>query len=105
MPQDVEERARVRLGELVKKLSRCGADFAAVARAETDEKQEAERGGEIGWLAEEQLMPAVRPVVVRLPKDGVSEPVRLDDGWHVLKVLDVRPAGTSPFAEVRQRGR
>ncbi len=98
---DVEERARVRLDALVKKLSRRGADFAAAARAETDERGAAERGGEIGWLAEEQLMPAVRQVVVGLPKDGVSEPVRLDDGWHVLKVLDVRPARTSPLAEVR----
>lgn len=98
---DVEKRARVRLDEVVKKLSRRGADFAAMARAETDEKGAAERGGEIGWLAEEQLMPAVRQVVVRLKKDGVSEPVRMDDGWHVLKVLDVRPARTRPLAEVR----
>ncbi len=98
---DVGERARVRLDELVKKLSRRGADFAAVARAETDEKGAVERGGEIGWLAEEQLMPAVRQVVVKLPKDAVSEPVRLDDGWHVLKVLDARPARTLPLAEVR----
>jgi parvulin-like peptidyl-prolyl isomerase len=98
---EAEKRARARVDELVKKLSKRGADFAAVARAETDEKGSAERGGDLGWVTEEQLVPAIRQVVTKLPKDGVSEPVRMDDGWHVLKVVDVRPAGTRPLQEVR----
>jgi parvulin-like peptidyl-prolyl isomerase len=96
-----EGKARGRLDEIVKKLKRRGADFAAVARAESDETGAASRGGEIGWLSEDQMVPGIRSTVVKLAKDGVSEPIRLDDGWHVVKVLDTRPASTRPLAEVR----
>jgi hypothetical protein len=98
---EVEARARARVEDIVKRLSRRGARFALIARTDSDEKGAAARGGELGWLSEEQLVPGVRAAVTRLPKDGVSAPVRLEDGWHVLKVLDLQPASTRPLAEVR----
>jgi parvulin-like peptidyl-prolyl isomerase len=98
---DVEARARARVEDIVKRLSRRGARFASIARTDSDEKGAAERGGELGWLSENQLVPGIRQVVTRLPRDGVSEPVRLEDGWHVLKVLDLQPASTRPLSEVR----
>jgi len=78
------------------------ADFAAVARELSDEREVAVRGGEIGWLAEEQIVPGIRATVVGLSKGGVSEPVRLDDGWHILKLLDVRAPSVRTLAEVRE---
>ncbi len=99
--KDAEEKARRRIDEVGKKLKQKGADFAAVARAESDEKEGAQRGGEIGWLTEAQMIPGIRSVVTNLPKDAVSDPVRLDDGWHVVKVLETKPASTRPLAEVR----
>jgi len=97
-----EEQVRKRLDEVKRLLAAKGADFAAIARAHSDEKEGAARGGEIGWLGEAQLVPAMRPVVAALAKDGVSEPVRLDDGWHVTKLLDQRKASVRPLAEVRE---
>jgi peptidylprolyl isomerase len=36
-----------------------------------------------------------------LPKAGVTDPIRLEDGWHVLKLLDTEAAHSRPLAEVR----
>jgi len=47
------------------------------------------------------VVPGIRPVVTSLVKDAVSDPVRLDDGWHVVKLLDLRPASVRPLDEVR----
>ena len=47
------------------------------------------------------MVPGIRATVAGLAKDQVSDPVRLDDGWHVLKLLDVKPAATRTLAEVR----
>jgi peptidylprolyl isomerase len=99
--KDAEEKARRKLDEVTRRLKQ-KADFAAVARELSDERDTAARGGEIGWLAEEQIVPGIRATVVGLSKGAVSEPVRLDDGWHVLKVLDARPATVRTLAEVRE---
>jgi len=91
-----------RADALAKRLQAPQADFAAVARTESEEKSGAERDGEIGWLSEEQMVPGIRAPVAALAKDQVSAPIRLDDGWHFLKLLDVRPAGKKPLKEVRE---
>jgi peptidylprolyl isomerase len=98
----MEDKTRKRLEEVVKRLKVKGADFAAMARSDSDDRQSAPQGGEIGWLAEAQVLPGIRATAAGLLKDAVSEPVRLDDGWHVLKLLDLRPPSTRPLAEVHE---
>ncbi len=100
--KDGEEKARKRLEEVTRKLKRKGAEFAAVARTDSDEKTAAGSGGEIGWLTEGQMVPGIRAVVTGLASGAISDPIRLDDGWHVVKVLETRPASTRPLAEVRE---
>jgi Parvulin-like peptidyl-prolyl isomerase len=99
-PPDAKTSAR--LDEVVRKLKAKGADFAAIARDHSDNKAETAKGGEIGWLSEPQMMPAIVRALAGLKKGAVSDPVRLDDGWHVLKLLDDRPAAAPlPLSEVR----
>lgn len=104
-PTEAQEGAsakvHARLEAVNRKLRQKGADFAAIAKAESDEKATAARGGEIGWLTEEQMVPGIRAAVLSLPKEAVSEPIRLADGWHIVKVLEEKPAGTRPLPEVR----
>jgi len=96
-----EDAARKKLDDLLKKARQPGADFAALARSASDDAATAEREGEIGWVAEPDLRPEIRSQVVGLAKAGISDPVRLDDGWHVLKLLDTEASHTRPLAEVR----
>jgi peptidylprolyl isomerase len=96
-----EESGKRRIQDAARRIKEKGADFAALARAESEEKESAPRGGEIGWLSEAQMVPGIRKVVLELAKGGVSDPVRLDDGWHLLKLLDARPPSVRPLAEVR----
>jgi parvulin-like peptidyl-prolyl isomerase len=96
-----DERGQKRLDEVLKKLKQ-KTDFAVVARELSDERDTAQRGGEIGWLAEQQIVPGIRSTALSLSKGGVSEPVRLDDGWHVVKLLDVKPPSVRTLAEVRE---
>ncbi len=98
-----EDKAKARLDDAGKRLKAKGADFAALAQELSDDKDSGAKGGEIGWLAEPQIAPDIRQAVSGLAKDGLSEPVRLDDGWHLLKLLDTKPAGTAALAEVRDR--
>jgi parvulin-like peptidyl-prolyl isomerase len=94
-----EDKAKKSLDEIVAKLKAPGADFAALARTEGDSRD----GGDLGWLPETQIRPEIRTQVMGLAKNSVSEPVRLDDGWHILKLVDTKAAYTRTLPEVREQ--
>ncbi|MDB6006134.1 MAG: peptidyl-prolyl cis-trans isomerase [Prosthecobacter sp.] len=56
---------------------------------------------EIGWLTENQIQPEIRTRMPVLKSHTVSQPIRLDDGWHLLKVLDIRESYTPTLDQVR----
>ena len=90
-----------KLDTTVKQLKVKGADFAAIARTSSEEAASAARGGEIGWLTEDQVQPGIREHLPKLKPGGVTEPIQLDDGWHILKVLDIREPFTPPLDQIR----
>jgi parvulin-like peptidyl-prolyl isomerase len=95
------DKAQAKLETIKKSMHQTGADFAPIAKAESEEPESAARGGEIGWLSESQIQPEVRSQVGSLVKNSVSEPIRLEDGWHILKVLDIKEAYTPTLEEIR----
>jgi len=100
-PKEAQDKARTRVEEISKAVK--SGDFAAVARDRSEERETASRGGEVGWLAESQLQPEIRSKVASLPKGAVTEPVRLADGWYVVKVLDLKDAHTATLDEVKDQ--
>jgi len=107
LPKDADkaatDKAKAKLDAVSKKLKEKNADFAAIASAESDEATSKARGGEIGWIAEEQVQPGIREKLPKLAAATVSEPVKLDDGWHILKVLDSKEAHTATLDQVRDQ--
>jgi parvulin-like peptidyl-prolyl isomerase len=93
---------QAKLDATLKLLKEKDADFAAIARKNSDEVVSAAKGGEIGWLAEDQIQPEIRAKLPALMLNTVSEPIRLSDGWHILKVLDIREANTPTFDQIRE---
>jgi parvulin-like peptidyl-prolyl isomerase len=96
-------KAQSKLEAVKKSLRQSGADFAAIAKANSEEPESASRGGEIGWLAENQVQPEVRPQATSLSKNATSEAIRLEDGWHILKVLEIKEAYTPTLDELRSQ--
>ena len=74
-------------------------DFAALARQSSDDKNSAEKGGDLGWMQENILLPDLRHALTGLATNAVTEPVRTPDGWHVLKVLGVKAPAVATLAE------
>lgn len=104
-PRDADEatvtKAQAKVTLLSKRVHAKDADFAAIAKEQSEEPTSAARGGEIGWLTENQIQPEIRAKIPGLKLFSISEPIRLDDGWHVLKVLDVREPYTPTLEQVR----
>jgi parvulin-like peptidyl-prolyl isomerase len=95
------DKVQMKLDNAKKSLHQKEADFAAIARGQSDESQSAAKGGEIGWLAENQIQPEIRSQISGLTKGTVSDPIRLVDGWHIIKILDTKDPYTPSLDEVR----
>lgn len=92
---------KAKLDSVQKQLKAKNADFAAIARTSSEEPASAAQGGEIGWLTEDQIQPEIRAKLPDLTKGSVTEPVKLQDGWHILKLLDLREPRTPALDEIR----
>lgn len=80
-----------------------GADFAALARAHSDDVGSKAAGGDLGWI-EKGVMPAAFEQALFAMRPGeVRGPVRTDAGWHVIQLREVKAAADVPFEQVRER--
>jgi peptidylprolyl isomerase len=99
--KDAEDAARKKLNEAVKKVRAPGAEFGKLAKSLSEDTASAERDGELGWVSEPDLRPEIRAQVTGLAKAGISDPIRLEDGWHIVKLLDTEASRSRPLGEVR----
>jgi len=101
-PKD-SDKAPAKLAAVEKALKAPDADFAKIAKANSDEATSAAKGGEIGWIGEEQLQPDIRKSTSSLKKGAVSTPIKLADGWHILKMLEIKEPYTAPLSELHDQ--
>jgi parvulin-like peptidyl-prolyl isomerase len=92
-PQEDEEVHKKASG-IRAQAARPNSDFAELARKNSQDAQSADKGGDVGWLQETNMIPPVREAVSGLIESGISQPVRAADGWHILKLLAMKPAAT-----------
>ncbi len=79
-----------------------GEDFAALARSFSQEPATAENGGELPRLANKgSFVPPFDRAAWALGEGEVSDVVRTRFGFHIIKLLERKPASYKPFEEVR----
>jgi parvulin-like peptidyl-prolyl isomerase len=83
-----------KIQEIADLLKKPGADFAAIAKEQSD-ADNASTGGDMGWTVRLQVEKAVEDVLFRLQPGQVSDPQLRDDGYHIYKVTERR---TQPIA-------
>ncbi|WDD91367.1 peptidylprolyl isomerase [Burkholderia sp. FERM BP-3421] len=96
-------KARKQAAELLRRARAPGTEFGALARASSQDTASAAQGGDLGFTDENRLVPAIRQALAALKPGEISEPVRTDTGLHLVKLIEVRPAGARPLAEVREQ--
>ncbi|AXK71114.1 molecular chaperone SurA [Lysobacter sp. TY2-98] len=67
-----------------------GADFAELAKANSQDQNSAGKGGDLGWFTADEFGPEFRAQVTLLNDNGISKPFRTQAGWHVLQRLGSR---------------
>ena len=80
-----DEEALAKAQDIRKKLVD-GADFAATAKAESDDVGSGSKGGSLGTFGHGQMVPPFEKAAFALPLNQISEPVKSQFGYHVIKV-------------------
>ncbi len=75
-----------------------GADFATLAKENS--KDSAEDGGDLGYFTKDQMVPEFAEAAFKLEKGQVSDPVKSQFGWHVIKVEDKRQKPVPSYEQV-----
>jgi hypothetical protein len=96
-----EGDAKKKLDDMRAQAGKPRADFGALARQNSQDRATADKGGDLGWVREDALTPEIKTAVAGLPEGGISDPVRMSDGWHLVKLIGTRPASPAPLADVK----
>jgi peptidyl-prolyl cis-trans isomerase C len=91
-----EDEAKAILVELKK-----GADFATLAKEKTQDPSGKTNGGDLGYFTKGQMVPEFSDVAFKLGKGELSEPVKSQFGWHIIKVEDKRTKPVPTFEQIK----
>lgn len=95
---DPEARGRA---EKIAKRARSGEDFATLAAEYSDDPGSKTRGGDLGFFPRGRMVAAFEEAAFSLEPGKISDPVKTDFGYHVIRVEERKAAGTTPLEEVR----
>ena len=92
---ETEDEAKAIVAEL-----KNGADFAALAKEKSKDPGAAD-GGDLGYFTKDQMVPEFSEVAFKLDKGQLSDPVKTQFGWHIIKVEDKRIKPVPTFDKVK----
>jgi peptidyl-prolyl cis-trans isomerase D len=87
--------------EDVLKQVKNGAKFEDLAKKNSEDPGTKDKGGDLGWIVQGQTVPEFEKVAFSLQPGTVSDLVKTQYGFHIIKVLAKETAHTKPFDEVK----
>lgn len=80
-----------------------GADFAALARADSQDSGSKDSGGDLGWITKDMMVKPFEDALFAMQLGQISGPVKSEFGWHVIELREVKAGKQTPFEEVRDQ--
>ncbi len=96
-----DQAAVQKRAEEVLAKARSGADFAALATQFSEDEGSKVKGGDLDYFGKGQMVPEFDKVAFSLPPGQISDLVKSQYGFHIIKVVDKKAGVTKPLAEVR----
>jgi peptidyl-prolyl cis-trans isomerase D len=100
MPPDQEVKVKAKAEDLLKQI-KGGADFAELARKNSEDPGSASKGGELDWIVRGQTVKPFEDSAFSLKPNEIGNLVKTQYGYHILQVLDHQPAHLRTFDEAR----
>lgn len=89
--------------EDVEKQLEDGADFAKLAKENSQDPGSAEKGGDLGCLGKGETVPEFEDATFGAEQGEIVGPVQTEFGYHIIEVTDAKPEQTRPLSEVESQ--
>lgn len=96
-----DQKAALAEAKAIRQQIEDGAEFASIAKAESDDLGSKNQGGDLGWLEKGMTDPAFEDALFAMTEGTISQPVLSAEGYHIIDLRDIRPGSTRSFEEVR----
>jgi peptidyl-prolyl cis-trans isomerase D len=87
--------------DVLKQAKKPGAKFEDLAKKYSEDPGTKDKGGDLGWITQNQTVKEFETTAFTLPKGSISDLVKTEYGFHIIRVLDKETAHTKPFEEVK----
>ncbi len=101
-PKEEVPKIQARAAELLKQI-RGGADFAELARKNSEDPGSAAKGGDLSWIVRGQTVKAFEETAFTLKPNQISDVISTEYGFHILQLLKKEEARLKPFEEVKEQ--
>ncbi len=81
--------------------AKAGADFAQLATKYSEDDESKVKGGDLGYFSKGQMVPEFDTAAFALEPGQISDVIKSPFGYHIIKLVDKKPATTRPLEEVR----
>jgi peptidyl-prolyl cis-trans isomerase D len=98
-----EAAVKTRAEDVLKQAKAPGADFAALAKKYSEDETNAANGGDLDFFARGRMVPEFDTAAFALEPGQVSDLVRTEYGFHIIKVTDKKPATVRKLEEVKDQ--
>jgi peptidyl-prolyl cis-trans isomerase D len=99
-PADQIPKLKAKAEDLLKQI-KAGADFAKLAEQNSDDKTNAAKGGDLGWVMKGQMVPEFEKATFALKPGQIRDVVTTNYGFHVVQVLEREDAHQRSLDEVK----
>lgn len=94
--------AEQKAAKLAEQARAPGADFAALARASSEDEGSRDAGGDLGWVSKGAMAGPFEDALFAMSAGEVSAPVKTDFGWHVIQLRELRGGAQQTFEQARE---
>ncbi len=100
-PAGEREAARAKAQQLLAQARQPGADFAALAKANSQDPGSAAEGGDLGFFGPGDMVKPFEDAAFALAPGAISDVVESDFGYHIIKLAEVKPGTMRSFDDAR----
>jgi peptidyl-prolyl cis-trans isomerase D len=100
-PEAEVKAARAKADELLAQAKKTPSDFAKLAKQNSQDPGSAEKGGDLDWFGRGGMVKAFEDSVFGLKDGQISEVIRSDFGFHIIRLTGVRAEHVKPLDEVK----
>ncbi|HSA07142.1 MAG TPA: peptidylprolyl isomerase [Candidatus Gastranaerophilales bacterium] len=99
--QQEMEKAKAKAQKILVELKANPAKFEESAKTNSEDPSSASKGGDLGFFGKEEMVPEFSKTAFSMKPGSISDLVKTEFGYHIIKVIDRKQAGLTPYDEVK----